>query len=359
MTPLTKLNCDFTKEYKNFELDVNLDEEFLRLGLFGPSGSGKTTFLEIIAGLMKPDTGTVKVNQEVWNDVESDIMYRPESRKIGYLMQEAPLFPQQTVEENLRYPVRSKSSNLSRLKELLEIEDLIDQYPDTLSGGERRRVALAQVLNSEPELLLLDEPLIGLNETLRRRTLPAINRVLREMDIPSIVVSHRPTVVRTFCSEIIPIKDGISGEGYQTEEFFQAGKFISKDLLGENNYFEVRVQTKIQGSNLLVGTTENGLKFHFLNRAKLKIGDSAIISFSARDTILAAGDQNKLSPRNHWNGKILSIKSEARSKQLVLSVHDEKVWARITNSSFDELDISAQQTIGLLLKSHSLSVQPI
>jgi molybdate transport system ATP-binding protein len=165
------------------------------LALAGPSGAGKTSVLRVAAGLLRPECGLVEAGDDVWLDTERGIDVPPERRRCGYVFQEYALFPHLTAWQNVAYPLRGvpRGERRERALALLErfgMRELADARPRTLSGGERQRVALARVLAREPEVLLLDEPLSALDARTRAGAARELSAVLREVEVPAVLVTH-------------------------------------------------------------------------------------------------------------------------------------------------------------------------
>jgi molybdate transport system ATP-binding protein len=181
--------------------------------VFGASGAGKTTLLELIAGLRRPDVGRIEVDGELLTDVSDRRFVPPERRSIGYVPQDGALFPHLSVRANLLYgrsPDRPAPAglNFARVTDVLEIGALADRAPADLSAGERQRVALGRALLAAPRLLLLDEPLAGLDHPLRERLLPYLARVHGEFAIPLVYVTHSPDEVMALCSDVVVLRHG-------------------------------------------------------------------------------------------------------------------------------------------------------
>jgi molybdate transport system ATP-binding protein len=165
------------------------------LALAGPSGAGKTSVLRIAAGLVRPDWGRIEANGDTWLDTERGVDVAPERRRVGYVFQEYALFPHLSAWQNVAYPLRGmrRSERRERALELLErfgMGHLADARPRTLSGGERQRVALARVLARRPAVLLLDEPLSALDSRTRATASRQLAAVLREVEVPALLVTH-------------------------------------------------------------------------------------------------------------------------------------------------------------------------
>lgn len=197
--------------------------------IFGASGAGKTSLLEIIAGLRRPATGAVRVDGATLTDVAEKIFVRPERRAVGYVPQEGALFPHLSVRENLEFG-RARGGadgpaglSFAHVTEVLEIAGLVERRVPTLSGGERQRVALGRALLAVPRLLLLDEPLAGLDAGLRDRLLPYLARVRDEFAIPMLYVTHAPDEVMELCDDVLVLAAGRVEQRGAPAEVFTAG----------------------------------------------------------------------------------------------------------------------------------------
>lgn len=181
--------------------------------LYGHSGSGKTTCLRCIAGLEKASDALIRINGEVWQDSAQGIFLAPHKRSLGYVFQEASLFPHLTVKGNLefglkRIPAKDRRVNLAQATTLLGIDHLLQRQPDKLSGGERQRVGIARALLTSPRLLLLDEPLAALDAHRKGEILPYLERLHDELDIPMLYVSHSQDEVARLADHLVLLSDG-------------------------------------------------------------------------------------------------------------------------------------------------------
>jgi len=183
-------------------------------GISGPSGAGKTTLLELIAGLRRPRTGRIRLDDTVLEDVASGIHLAPERRRIGYVPQDLALFPHLSVRRNLFFG-QARAESLAaapapeRVIALLEIAPLLDRRISAISGGERQRVALGRALLAGPRLLLLDEPLSNLDARLKGRILPYLQAIRQEFAIPILYVSHLREELEALCEEVRRIDRGV------------------------------------------------------------------------------------------------------------------------------------------------------
>jgi molybdate transport system ATP-binding protein len=172
--------------------------------LFGPSGVGKTSVLHMIAGLLRPMRGHVRVGGETLFDAAARIDHPPEARRAGYVFQEPRLFPHRRVRANLLYGAPD-ASGLDEAARTLDIAHLLDRWPRTLSGGEARRVAIGRALLSAPRFLLLDEPLASLDRGRREEAMRAIERVRDESGLPMLIVTHDPVEAERLGTRIVPM----------------------------------------------------------------------------------------------------------------------------------------------------------
>lgn len=184
--------------------------------LLGPSGAGKTSLLNVVAGLLRPRRGLVRLDDELVADTEKAVWVPPHRRRIGYMFQDSRLFPHLTVRQNLafgrwfsRHDVATPVT-FDEIAGLLDLSPLLGRHPARLSGGERRRVALGRALLSNPRLLLLDEPLGSLDAARRQEILPYLDRLIAELRLPMIYVTHEPSEVAGRATRTIVMTEGVA-----------------------------------------------------------------------------------------------------------------------------------------------------
>lgn len=193
----------------SFALDVRVRLAARITALFGPSGAGKTTLLDAIAGLRTPESGSIAVGTRRLYDHAAGIDLPPHRRHVGYVAQEAALFPHMSVRGNVLYGRREgQRPSLDGVARMLEIAPLLERPVATLSGGEGQRVALARAVMSAPELLLFDEPLAAVDVERRRRILPFLERIRDELMVPVIYVTHDPAEVRQVAEHVVVLDGG-------------------------------------------------------------------------------------------------------------------------------------------------------
>lgn len=200
--------------YSGFALDVDLQLPGRGVtALYGHSGSGKTTCLRCIAGLERASDGFVQINDQVWQDSHNGVFVPPHKRALGYVFQEASLFPHLSVLANLafglkRIPKAQRRVDLAQATQLLGIGHLLDRHPQHLSGGERQRVGIARALLTSPQLLLMDEPLAALDSQRKGEILPYLERLHEQLEIPVLYVSHAQDEVARLADHLVLLSEG-------------------------------------------------------------------------------------------------------------------------------------------------------
>ncbi len=211
------LAFDIRVEQGAFVLEVADRSQVEVLGLSGPSGAGKTTLLEAIAGIRKPTRGAIVVGGVTMFSADRHTDIPPRRRRVGYVPQDALLFPHMSVRGNLLFGAQSSPVEMGALAEMLEIAPLLDRRVHGLSGGERQRIALGRALMTDPALLLMDEPLAAVDRARRERILPYLLRIRRELHVPLIYVTHDLQELEQIADRILVIADGRVEEVRQPE----------------------------------------------------------------------------------------------------------------------------------------------
>jgi len=197
---------------EQFTLELNVDLQNARTGIFGPSGAGKTSLLESIAGLRKPETATIRLDNCLFEDTGQDYSLPVRLRKIGYVPQDNSLFPHLSVRRNLLYGTDGKSKHdtfsFDHVVNFLKISSLLDRDVGSLSRGENQRIVIARALLSAPRLLLLDEPLTALDAGLKENILQQLSSLHHEFGTPMLYVTHDPVEAIEICEEILTLESG-------------------------------------------------------------------------------------------------------------------------------------------------------
>jgi molybdate transport system ATP-binding protein len=344
-----------------FDLDVDLELP-RHAAILGPSGAGKTTLLEIVAGLERAH-GRVVVGSETFEDSASGRFLPPETRALGYLPQEALLFPHLSVGENAHYGARrrggSSSGEAEHVLDTLALAPLLERYPRHLSGGERRRVALARALLSRPRLLLLDEPTQGLDPVLARRVLGLVESWRAEHDVPTLVVTHRAEEALALADHAVLLEEGrVRVAGSPSAVLRQAvlggGRWPVENLL-EGEVEEHRPQ---QGVTRLRDRTHPQRRVSIPLRADLRAGAVVKLVVAAEDVLVATKPPDGLSARNVLRGPIAEVLEPSGDGGEDGSVFVEVAgwWAHLTREAAVELRLVPGLEVWLVVKTHSWRV---
>jgi len=327
-----------------FRLDVDLDLPQRGISaLFGHSGSGKTTILRAIAGLERAPGGYVALGGEVWQDDARGVFVPVHKRALGYVFQEASLFPHLSVRANLefgrkRVPAHERRFALEPVTELLGIGALLERRPDGLSGGERQRVAIARALLASPRLLLMDEPLAALDLRRKLEILPYLERMHAELAIPIVYVSHAPDEVARLADHLVLLDDGKAvASGPLTETLARvdlppsfaddAGVVLDTRLAGHEE--DALSRLEFAGGALFVGRRREAIGTHLRCR------------IHARDVSLALSQPQGSSIVNRLPAVVTAVAAtETPGHVLVqLRIGPSPLLARITARSRRELGI--------------------
>lgn len=211
---------------KQLKVNRTMDKNEL-LCLFGHSGAGKTTLLRILAGLIKPDSGKIVFNDTVWFDSEKKINLSPQERNIGFMFQDYALFPNMSVEKNIRFAQKEKNQEeVDKLINLFDLHSLKREKPARLSGGQKQRVALARALAAKPTVLMLDEPLSALDYEMRVALQLEIIKAHQHLNTITLLVSHDIQEVRNMATSVMVLKNGDVVNGGSPDEVFSMNKIL-------------------------------------------------------------------------------------------------------------------------------------
>ncbi len=344
------------------EVDVASDDRVI--GIFGPSGSGKTSLLEVVAGLERGATGKVGIAGKTWLDSERRVFVRPEERRVGYVPQDALLFPHLDVKHNLLAGARRArrlegpvDRTLQSVSVTLGLEPLWSRDVANLSGGERQRVALGRALCSAPELLLLDEPLSALDMPLRRRLLGFIRRVREEFDIPMLVVSHDPTEVQALCDSVVVLREGRVVACGSPHDVLADPAVFELAAGGFENTLPCTV-IAVEGE---VARVRLGESVAIATRgAAAKAGDRSLLGIPSRDIIIATSRLEGLSARNVIAATIDSIAESGTRRVLRARVASDvpNLIVELSAEAADELGLGPGREVFLVFKAASCVLYP-
>lgn len=222
-----QLDVSVRKKQGDFQFAAEFSLTGQRVGLFGPSGSGKSTLMHLLSGLLKPDSGHIRLDDAVLYDSAAGVNLPPEKRRVGVVFQHAHLFPHLSVRRNMLYgwrrtPEQERHIQPEAIIEVLNLAHLLDRGVNLLSGGERQRVALARTVLTCPRLILMDEPLTGLDEELKFQIIPYLNKVFAGFAIPLLFISHSLLEMRLMTEQVLVVEEGRVLREMGTEELAQS-----------------------------------------------------------------------------------------------------------------------------------------
>ena len=345
--------------YPGFALEVDLKLPGRGVtALYGHSGSGKTTCLRCIAGLERAEDGFVQINDQVWQDSRNGLFVAPHKRALGYVFQEASLFPHLSVRANLEFGFKriarqQRRVDLAHATELLGIAHLLDRHPQHLSGGERQRIGIARALLTSPQLLLMDEPLAALDSKRKSEILPYLERLHDELDIPVLYVSHAQDEVARLADHIVLLSDGqvlASGPIGETLARLDLPMALGDDagvvINGSVSAYDAHYQL------LTLQLPDSALSMRVAH-APLALGKQLRIKVQARDVSLSLQAQEPSSILNRLPVTVTGeISADNNAHVLVrLDAGGTPLLARITRFSRDQLQLHPGQALWAQIKA--------
>jgi molybdate transport system ATP-binding protein len=358
------IGIDIEQRLGAFHLAVKFSADAPIVGLFGRSGSGKTSVVNAIAGISRPLRGSIRINDAVLFDAAQRIDLLPEERRIGYVFQDALLFPHMDVESNLLYGqhLRSPKDRFigeARVVELLGLGALLHRKPRTLSGGEKQRVAIGRALLAQPRILLMDEPLAALDVPRKTEILDYIERLRDELDIPIVYVSHSVAEISRLADTVVVLSDGKCLAAGDLDEVM--GRLDLKPATGRyeaGSILDTRVAAHDSEDQLTTLAFDGGELF--VPHIDARIGDRVRVRIRARDVSLSIGKPTAISILNVLPAFVTSIDEETGPiVDLGLAVGSATLVARITRRSFQQLGIHNGQELYALVKAVSFDQRSV
>jgi molybdate transport system ATP-binding protein len=350
------LNVDIRRRLGAFSLDAAFETSGRLTALFGPSGSGKTSLVNLIGGLLRPDEGRIVADGRVLADTAARIFVPRHKRRIGYIFQDARLFPHMTVSQNLRYgrfftPASARYGDVDGVVELLGLGHLLDRRPGLLSGGEKQRVAIGRALLASPRLILMDEPLASLDDRRKAEIMPYIERLRDETKVPIVYVSHSVSEVARLATDIVVLEEGRVAAAGPTSEILQR-----LDLLPEEERSEggAVLEMRVTGRNEAFGMSSLASRAGEIHVAGLDVeaGATIRVRIRARDVIVATERPRGLSALNILAGNIAGVSSgNGLFADVLIDCNGEIITARITRQSAEMLGLTAGLDVFAVIKS--------
>ena len=358
------LALDISHRLGNFTLDATLSvTEPGIMALFGRSGSGKSTLLNSIAGLRRPDAGRIVVDGRVLFDSDMNVNVSPERRRLGYVFQDARLFPHLSVRGNLDYGLRRVSPArrhvaYDQVVALLDLEPLLERRPAKLSGGEKQRIAIGRALLASPGLLLMDEPLASLDAARKAEILPFVERLHGEFGTPIVYVSHA-------IGEVLQLADTIAVmEAGRVRAYGDVETITSRPDLADAGFGDVGtvIAARIVGHDTDIGISEleTGAGNLLIGRLDAPVGAAVRLRLRARDVALALDAPERMSVLNVFDGAIVAIEPRAEG---VVDVAVEiapgmRLWSEVTRLALANLGLTPGTHVHTLIKSVAIERYP-
>ncbi|MFZ9994409.1 MAG: molybdenum ABC transporter ATP-binding protein [Steroidobacteraceae bacterium] len=366
MADLPLLSIDVSIARESFLLECRLDIHGKCTAIFGPSGAGKSTLLDLINGNLSPDRGIIKLGKEILVDTSTQAFKAPYQRQIGWVPQDALLFPHLNVIDNLLFGHRRRrdSSHSSpsphQVIGVLGLDRLLARWPRELSGGEKQRVALGRALLSNSKLLLLDEPLASLDAKKRSEILDLLDEIKHEFNIPIVHVTHSLAEVMRLADQLVLIDQGkIKAAGSIESLMGKADTPMLSDRRDAGSLLKLNDLTLVEGRPA-VGLLEGQSLFLPLQAGEWRLPARALplrVYVPAHEVILALEPPNGLSVRNKLACRIERLIPQTSQTMLVeLAIGQQRLLASVTTAASEELGLRADLPVYALIKSLSLDV---
>lgn len=327
--------------------------------LFGPSGSGKTTLVRAVAGLERPDAGTIRFAGETWFDAGSSTFVGPERRRVGYVFQEAALFPHLTVRANIEYGVNTRDAaavaRAGELVDMLALPDLADRYPRQLSGGQAERVALARALASSPRLLLLDEPFAALDTPARMELRRLLRASVERLGIAAVLVTHDRTEAIALGDLMAVLACGrVRQVGSVLDVVRRPADFVVARSVGVESVVPARIVGEADDLvELRIGpATLRAVAAEWKHDEK-----DVFACIRAEDVTLERTATRNASARNHLSARILNMESDGPLERVTLDC-GFPLAALITRQAREEMALAEGETVVAVVKATAVHLVP-
>lgn len=354
------ISVNLQHRMQQFDLDIGFDAPPGLTVLFGRSGAGKTTVINAVSGLLKPDSGCISVDGRVLVDTKAGVWLPPHKRHLGYVFQDARLFPHLTVRQNLfygRWFAQGKTEDPDKVIDLLGIGAFLHRRPALLSGGEQQRVAIGRALLANPRLILADEPLAALDEPRKAELMPYFERLRDEFNVPILYVSHSATEVARLATTVVAIERGrvehmgpaaevLGDPGFRPQGSRSIGAILSAVVA--RHHEDGLTELDAQGAPL------------FLPHINRDPGQSVRVRITAHDVVLSTSEPKGLSALNILTGTIQDIRTGDGPGAIVsIDTRAGRVLARVTRRSITALGLSQGQSVYAVIKSVAVAPEDI
>lgn len=343
------------KSFPGFQLAADVTLTGDRVGVFGSSGSGKSTLVGMLAGFVKPDSGEIYLDGETLFSSAGKINVRPDQRRIAMVFQQHSLFPHLNVRDNLLYGYSRclnahRSIHLDNIVPVLQLEDLLERSISTLSGGQQQRVALGRAILANPRLLLMDEPLSALDDTLRFQIIPYLKSVSEQFGIPYLFISHSLVEMRLMTDTALALENGNVVAQTTSEQ-------LARNQMGQNHVGYINLLS------LGLPSPSAGLFAYPWGKSQLLLSicaerDSSIAELSSKDIILFKQHPQAISARNLLECRVISMFNSGRKIGIELDCGGNALIAEVVQDAVNELAITPGSHIYAAVKASAFRILP-
>ncbi|KAJ9433779.1 molybdate transport system ATP-binding protein [Candidatus Pantoea symbiotica] len=350
------LNLHLSQQLGDHLLDVNVNIPASGItAIFGVSGAGKTSLINAIGGLTQPQSGRIELNDRLLFDSATRVNLPPEKRRIGYVFQDARLFPHYRVRGNLQYGMSpSMKPQFNALVALLGLESLLTRYPASLSGGEKQRVAIGRALLTAPDILLMDEPLASLDLPRKRELMPYLQKLAKQIDIPILYVSHSLDEILQLADNVLVLDAGQVKAFGPLEKVWSSSAMRPWLPLAERTSV-LRVQVLEQHPDYPMTALSLGDQHIWVSRVNQPLKTPLRIRIASADVSLALQPPHNTSIRNILPAQVVELLEIDDQVEVKLRIGISELWARISPWARDELGIRPDQWLYAQIKSVSIA----
>ncbi|MBZ6394280.1 MULTISPECIES: molybdenum ABC transporter ATP-binding protein ModC [Pantoea] len=350
------LSLNFVQQQGDHQLAIDLQIPAKGItAIFGVSGAGKTSLINAISGLTQPQRGRIQLHDRLLFDAEQQISLPPEKRRIGYVFQDARLFPHYRVRGNLQYGMAPEmKTQFDTLVSLLGLEGLLSRFPLSLSGGEKQRVAIGRALLTAPDMLLLDEPLASLDLPRKRELMPYLQKLAKQVDIPMLYVSHSLEEILHLADNVLVLDSG-KVKAFGPLERVWSSSAMRPWLPVSELSSVLRVQVLEQHPDYPMTALSLGDQHIWVSRVNQPLKTPLRIRIASADVSLALQPPHNTSIRNILPAQVVELVEVGDQVEVKLRIGISELWARITPWARDELGIRPDQWLYAQIKSVSVT----
>lgn len=356
------LSVSLHHAFSGFTLDVAFAAPPGVTVLFGRSGSGKTTIVNAVAGLLRPQAGRITADDLTLLDTNRGVFLPPHRRRLGYVFQDARLFPHLTVRRNLLYgrwfaPRSARHEDFAHVVEMLGIGALLDRRPGALSGGEKQRVAIGRALLASPRLILADEPLAALDEARKAEILPYIERLRDEVSVPILYVSHSPTEVARLATTVVALEAGRVARRGSAQAVLGDPMVTPLGARAAGAMIEASVRAHHEDG--LTELDAGGAPL-FVPRLSYPPGKAVRVRIAAHDVLLSRARPEGLSALNILPGRVEKIRAgEGPGTIVSLTTPAGAILARVTRRSAQALELAEGAACHAVIKTVGIAQEDV